>query len=554
MRIRLLGDFSVSVGSRSIGRSAWRLRKAANLVMLLALSRGQRMHRERVMDALWPGLGRRAAANNLRHVLHVARRIFDPEDASCYLDLQGDQLVLCPGGQLLVDVEAFEETAAAARRSRDVGTYRTAIELYAGDLLPEDRYEEWAQERREELRRQYLALLVELAGLHEERGEPGPAVEALRTAETEEPTLEEVHASLMRLYALFGRQGEALAQCGRLREILSSQLGAEPGSATRRLRDEIATGDFPHNHPASPPEEPRETGNHNLPAARSSFVGREREMVEVKRALVMTRLLTLTGTGGSGKTRLALEVAGDLVGVYSDGVWLVELAPVTEATLVPEVVADALGVREFSDRPVTDTLVGDLGTKHVLLLLDNCEHLINACAHLADTLLGSCRHLKILATSREPLGVAGEAIWRISSLSAPDTDRLPAPGELTRYDAVRLFLDRTRLRLPDFELTEENTGALERAAFLAWEQGDYERVVALGEEALALARRFKDDAVAATVLFTLGSVAMSRVDSNVPRRCWRRPYRCGVTQSRQPSPRQRSSSVVHPHRTGNSQF
>jgi predicted ATPase/DNA-binding SARP family transcriptional activator/DNA-binding CsgD family transcriptional regulator len=465
VRIRLLGGFSVLVGSRTIEGSVWHLRKAASLVKMLALSSGHRMYREQVMDVLWPELGTRAAANNLRHVLHVARRVFDPDPSAAtrYLTLQDAQVALCPGGQLLVDVEAFEETAAAARRSKDPAAYRTAIELYSGELLPEDRYEEWAETRREELRQLHLALLTELAGLHKERGEHGLAVEALRRVVAEEPTLEEAHAGLMRLYALSERRGEAMAQYGWLCEVLSTRLGAEPSAATRRLRDEIAAGGLPPNHFAAiRPEEPPEASKHNLPAPSSTFIGREREMVEVKRTLAMTRLLTLTGSGGSGKTRLALEVARDLVGLYPDGVWLVELASISEPALLVQVVANALRVRELPGRPVTETLVDDLKTKQMLLLLDNCEHLIDASAHLADTLLSSCPHLKILATSREPLGMGGEAIWRVPSLAAPHTDRLPTTGELTRYAAVRLFLDRARLRLPDFELTQENTGVVAR--------------------------------------------------------------------------------------------
>jgi predicted ATPase/DNA-binding CsgD family transcriptional regulator len=138
----------------------------------------------------------------------------------------------------------------------------------------------------------------------------------------------------------------------------------------------------------------------------------------------------------------------------------VELAPLTEEELVAQAAAEVLGVREVPGRSLTDTLVDALKTKQMLLVLDNCEHLINACARLVDTLLGSCPRLKILATSREPLGAEGELIWRVSSMSMPDTDRLPAARELTRYDAVRLFLDRARLRLPDFDLTSANSSAV----------------------------------------------------------------------------------------------
>ena len=268
---------------------------------------------------MWPESGKKAASNNLRQTLHVARRTLhpDPEIASRYLSVSGEQLLMCPEGQLWVDVEAFEEAADTARRSKDPAAYRAAIELYSGELLPEDRYEEWAESRRQELRQRFLSLLVELAGLYEERGaeeDLAPAVQALQRVLAEEPTNEEAHVGLMRLYALFGRQGEALRQYGRLSEALSRELGGEPSASARALREEIAAGRFPAtlpstHEPAGPPtEENRRRGSatHNLPAQRTSFVGREREMLEVKRALAMTRLLTLTGTGGSGKTRLAL--------------------------------------------------------------------------------------------------------------------------------------------------------------------------------------------------------------------------------------------------------
>jgi DNA-binding SARP family transcriptional activator len=182
VRVHVLGGFRVSVGSRISERDSWRLRKAASLLKLLALAPGHRLHRERVMDLLWPDLDARSATNNLHRVLHFARRTLDPAPpiASRYLELQGEQLVLCPDGQLWVDIEAFEEAAKAARRSGEPAAYRAAIELYAGELLPEDRYEEWTQDRREGLRQLHLTLLVELAGVHEEREEYESAIQALR--------------------------------------------------------------------------------------------------------------------------------------------------------------------------------------------------------------------------------------------------------------------------------------------------------------------------------------------------------------------------------------
>jgi predicted ATPase/DNA-binding SARP family transcriptional activator/DNA-binding CsgD family transcriptional regulator len=455
--VRLLGGFRVSVGSRTIEQHEWRLRKAAALIKLLALAPRHRLHREQVMDLLWPDSGRKAASNSLRRALHATRSILDPSVGSRYLVSEDESLVLSPNGTLWVDAEAFEEAAAMARRSRDLAAYRVAIDLYAGELLPEDRYEEWAEEKREILRATYLSLLVELAALYEERGEYGPAVEVLRSTITEEPTYEEAHAGLIRLYALSDQRGQALAQYQRLREVLSKQLGTEPSTVTRHLHEQIAAGKFPTIQPTSSPlEEPPDSSKHNLPAPRSSFVGREQEIVKVKRELAMTRFLTLTGVGGSGKTRLALEVARDLIGAYPDGVWLVELAPLSEGNLVPQAVAGAMGVREHPGQPLIDTLIEAWHGENMLLILDNCEHLIDGVAHFANTLLDCCPRLRILTTSREALRVEGEVVWRVPALSLPEPQLLPSVSELEGSESARLFSERARQRDPAFAVTPQN--------------------------------------------------------------------------------------------------
>ena len=249
MRVWLLGGFRVSVGSRTIGEDRWRRRKAATLVKLLALAPGHRLHRKRVMDLLWPELDPRAAANNLHHVLHHARRTLDPASepgASRHLLLRGEQLALCPDAPLWVDVEAFQEASAVARRAREPAAYRAAIELYAGELLPEDRYEEWAKRRREELRRTYLDLLVELAALYEERAEYEPAIEALQSVVAQEPPQEEAHAGLMRLYASRRATSRGVAAVRAAREgPLWRASVRKPHQASPRLRNEIAAGRLP---------------------------------------------------------------------------------------------------------------------------------------------------------------------------------------------------------------------------------------------------------------------------------------------------------------------
>src|SRR5215207_325509 len=465
VRVRLLGGFGVSVGSRTIEENSWRLKKAGSLIKLLALARGHRLHREQLMDALWTDLARRSQADNLHRNLHVAREVLEATPANAvsrYLPLRGDVLELCPDSPLWVDVEAFESAAATARRNREPAAYRAAVDLYAGDMLPGDRYEAWAEERREGLRLTYLELLLELAGLHEEGGEHGPGIEALRRVLAEEPSHEEAHAGLMRLLALRGGRGEAILQYERLRKVLSREFGAEPGPAIRRLYEEIRAGTFPTSPSPSAGRRSEEcigSSSNNLPTSLTSFVGRERETLEVKRLLSMTRLLTLTGAGGCGKTGLALEIARNLVGTYPDGIWLVELAALSKPELVPQAVATALDVPEQAGRLLEDTLADHLRRRDLLLVLDNCEHLVDGAASLAEALLSVCPKLRILATSREPLGVPGEAVWTVPPLSLPDADGESTVESLIRFEAVRLFVDRARSRLPAFDLTDKNAAS-----------------------------------------------------------------------------------------------
>ncbi len=461
----MLDGFGVFVGSRNISRDAWRLKKSAALVKMLALAPGHRMHREQAMDLLWPSSGRRAAAGSLRSVLYATRKVFDPAAGARYLASEGESLALCPGGDLWVDVEAFEAAVASARRLRHPAAYRAALGLYSGELLPDDRYEDWVENRSRELRGAFLSALIELSVLYEERGDYGRGIDTLQKFLSVEPAGEEAHARLMRLHAHSGRRQEALAQYQRLSTVLSERFGTEPDAATRRLRDEIAAGVVKPLVPSpadTPQEEVSELGGHNLPEPKTSLVGRERERREVEGTLSATRLLTLTGTGGSGKTRLALEVARDLAGSYADGVWLVELAPLSEPELVVQEVAGTLGMQEQPGRLPLENLLEALGDKEMLLLMDNCEHLLGAVARLARAVLDSCPRVRLLATSRKRLGVAGELILLVPALSVPGAGETPTVEELEAYEAARLFADRASKAHPGFRLTPENARAVAR--------------------------------------------------------------------------------------------
>ncbi|MFD9665080.1 protein kinase [Rhodococcus sp. NPDC059968] len=197
------------------------------------------------------------------------------------------------------------------------------------------------------------------------------------------------------------------------------------------------------------------TGRRHLPLELTSFVGRRRELAKAKTLLAASRLVTLTGMGGVGKTRLALHVAAELERTFDDGVWLVELGELQDAELLANTVADALSLRAQSGRPV-ENLVDYLRTRRLLIVLDNCEQIVEAVAELAENLLRICPELHFLVTSREPLGVGGETTLRVPPLSAPGQDKPHSPRGLGQYEAVALFTDRAITALPEFEITDDN--------------------------------------------------------------------------------------------------
>jgi predicted ATPase/DNA-binding SARP family transcriptional activator len=427
LRIQLLGGFAVSVAGRPVPPEAWRLRKAKSLIKLLALAPGHRALRGEVGELLWPERSPASVSNNCAQALHSARRALEGCGADPGAIVSASDGVLALRQPVHVDVDAFEQAAATAADHRTLGTVRAALDLYTGELLPEDRYEDWATARREAVREERLRLLMDLADLHAADGHPAEAIAALERVVVADPLHEGAHRALMRLFAAHGRRQHALAQYERLRGALRRALEADPDPATRRLYREILSG-------APEPLPPRPAGN--LPRARTSFVGRERELAELKSLLGRTRILTLTGPGGCGKTRLALELAGAVQGRFTHGAWFVELAAVSADALVAPAIAAALGLQLRSQRDPCDVLVEHVRARRLLVILDNCEHLAESCARVTARLEGQCRDAVVVATSREPLHIAGELVWRVPSLSLPIAAR-PASSE-----AVQLFQQR----------------------------------------------------------------------------------------------------------------
>src|SRR5262249_47163236 len=201
------------------------------------------------------------------------------------------------------------------------------------------------------------------------------------------------------------------------------------------------------------------TPKHNLPHDLTSFIGREKEIAEIAQLLGSARLLTLTGSGGCGKTRLAIQLARQQIHAYRDGVWLGALAALSDAALLQQAVATVLNVKERAGESLIDTIAQYFGSRSVLLVLDNAEHLLDACAPLAESLVRRCEGLVILVTSRERLRITGEQTYRVPSLAVPIEDDA-TPEAIAACESTRLFIDRARLQLPHFAITAQNCAAI----------------------------------------------------------------------------------------------
>ena len=472
LSIQLLGGFSVSVDGQPVAEESWRLRKVKNLVKLLALAYDHRLHRDQIIDVLWPDADFKGANNLFYQTVHAVRQILAPsgKNGQRFLVMQNEFLSLCPDLSFSTDVDRFQELAAKAHARHQLEDIQAALDGYTGDLLPEDLYEEWVQPRRDALRDEYFRLLIELSSIYQDRQEYEAALAALRKIIAADKTHEEAHALIMRLHLLLGQRQQAVRQYLALKETLQNELGIQPEASTTRLYDEILSGQAEAG--SLLPDSPRtNTPRHNLPSRLTSFIGHEKEINQILRLVTENRLVTLTGAGGVGKTRLAMEVLWGMLGEGQDsvddlkhrseiqfpgGFWLVELGALSDPDLIPSQIAAIFLLQEEANRPLLATIKDFLRDKKALLLFDNCEHLVGNCAQIVETLLKDCPGLRVLATSREVLGSQGEQTFIVPSLTIPDNKGSFTAEELQQSEAVRLFVERAKKVSPHFELGPEN--------------------------------------------------------------------------------------------------
>ncbi len=461
VRVVTLGRFEVWRDDVLLPESAWLRRKSLALFKLLISTPGHRILRDQALDELWPVAASRSAASGFRGATHGIRHALDPAQGASAVQSHGEIVALTAGLTIRIDAEEFEVAAAAALAGRDTDLCRAALAHYGGDYLPDDLYDDWTSRRRDELSDLRIALLLHHARLCAEEGDTAEARSHLSAVLAIDPAHEEAACRQMTLLAAVGEKTEALRVFQRLRDTLRDQYALEPGEEVADLAERLQAQQAARATRRSPAPSRRHT---NLPGGLSTFIGRQDAKATVRRLLRESRLVTLGGPGGSGKTRLALRVAELALTAYPDGVWLCELAGLARqaerhsapagSEPVSAAVASALGLVEDPGCKLEATICAFLGPRRLLLILDNCEHLVDSVARLVTDILRSCPDVRILVTSQEVLGLPGEATWAVPPLSLPEPGLRCTLERLSTFDGIRLFVERARAARPGFVLSE----------------------------------------------------------------------------------------------------
>ena len=459
LRIHLFGNLRLSYGEKPLLFNA--LPKTLPLFAYLLLNRGP-IPRDSLAFTFWPDVEEAEARANLRRHLYDLRRVL-PDIAGDWITRQGQALQWNTDAPYWLDVEAFE------RYCREPARMKEAITLYTGDLLPEA-YEDWIEFDRQRLRTLYFSTAGQLITFQREEGRFDEAILVAEQALRQDPWREDMLRDLILLRYLAGDRTGALQAYQTFKKRLDEEMGVPPMPETTQLHEKVLRGepltggaDPPPARGVPTPVERRTPPPGRVPAPLKPIIGRETEIRSILNLIgnpeTSTRLLTLTGTAGTGKTRLALEVASRLLreraGVFPDGVFFIPLASLNRTELVLPAIAAALGIKSQDTAGLMQALVNDLRYKKVLLVLDNLEHVLDAVPQLGE-LLNAEAGLRVLVTSQSSLRLYGEREYPVRPLALPDLVNLPPVDELAAYPSVALFVETARATDPHFLLDTAN--------------------------------------------------------------------------------------------------
>jgi predicted ATPase/DNA-binding SARP family transcriptional activator len=455
-------------------------RKAIALLAYLAVNDvgrpRQKYSRESLSALLWPDHEQTRAFSSLRTTLWELRQALGDgwliaERESVQLNPDADPST-GSGRRIDLDVARFRDLLSQSRQQNDqalrIPLLSEAVKLYRDHFLTgfslkdAPNFNEWAFAESEDLRRKLAEALTMLLEAHCALGQADQAIPYARRLVALDPLNESSHRHLMEVYWQAGQHSAALKQYQACEQILRKELNLDPQPETRALYKKILKGDVKPVRVEKQIE--TVSPKNNLPVHLTTFIGREGEQDEIIHLVKRDRLVSLVGTGGIGKSRLSIQAGFALLNDFPNGMWLLELAPLSDPGLVPQTVFTTLGLIEQSGRSILEILTDFLRSKRALLILDNCEHLIQACAQLAQTILHSCPDLHILATSREALGIPGEILYLVPTLTTPDPLHTTLET-LPQYEAARLFIERAQSAVASFQLTEENLAAITQICY-----------------------------------------------------------------------------------------
>src|SRR5215213_3057999 len=447
LRVRLLGTFNVTYKNKVVSLAS---RPAQSLLAYLILSAGTAHRREKLAGMLWPDSLEATARDNLRHALWRVRKALESGSPTPFLQADDLSIGFKQSSEYWLDAAELENVSETAPADELIAV----LSAYEGELLP-GFYDEWVVLEREHLSsifEHHMARLMSLLQANQRWLDILDWAERwIKLGQKPEPAFQ----ALMSAHAAKGDMSKVAATYERCVRSLR-EFGIEPSNQTKELYENLKSSE----------ESPKPILNStnllvkeissNIPVPLTSFVGREQELKEIARLLSSSRLVTLTGPGGVGKTRLAIQTANDANKKFKDGVFWVGLVGLSNENLIPQQIAQSLNVREIPNEPLIESLKTYLKPKPILIVLDNCEQMIRACAEYAEQLLAACPRLKILATSIEALGLFNETTWQVPSLPLPEMQGSLSLKELKEFASIKLFYERATHAKSGFVWDERN--------------------------------------------------------------------------------------------------